>query len=120
MATKELIEQYFKAIHGGDWQSYISDDFTFTNGNLDKVAHGKAAYVEGAGRFFGTTTAVDIRHMIIQDRDAAVLARYDVRSPKGHTGVCDVAEFLTVDGDQLTASTIIFDVQGLAQFMAQS
>lgn len=120
MATKETIEKYFSALHKGGWESYIAEDFTFVNSNLDKVAHGKAAYLEGAGRFFKTTTAVEIRQMLIDGDKVALIARYDVRSPKGNTGVCDVAEFITVEDDKLTSSAIFFDVHALAEFMAQN
>jgi len=119
MPVKDLLEKYFAAIHQGGWESYVADDFVFTNANLDNVSHGKTAYLEGAGRFFKTTTSVEIREMLIEGERAAVLARYEVKSPRGTAGVCDVAEFLTVEGDKLTASTIIFDVKTLAEFMAQ-
>ena len=119
MATKELIEKYFQGIRQGGWESYIADDFTFANGNLDNTVHGKAAYLEGAGRFFRSTTAVDVRQMLIQDQQVAVLARYSIRTPKGRTGICDVAEFLTVEGGKLTASTIMFDTEAFAKLMAQ-
>jgi ketosteroid isomerase-like protein len=119
MNTKELIEDYFKAIHQGGWESYIADDFTFVNLNLDRVAHGKQAYLEGAGKFFTTTTAVEIREIIDKGDKVAVIARYATRNPKGRTGVCDVAEFLTVEGDKLTASSIFFDSKALFEFMAQ-
>ncbi len=119
MTTKETIEKYFAALHAGDWESFVADDFVFVNNNLDKVAHGKAAYLEGAGRFFKTTTAVKVKRMVIDGENIALIARYDVRSPKGATGVCDVAEFITVEGDKLTSSAIFFDANTLAQLMAQ-
>jgi ketosteroid isomerase-like protein len=118
MRTEEIIKKYFDAIHSGGWESYISDDFAFVNSNLDKVANGKAAYLEGAGRFFRATTAVEIRQMVIEKGDVAVIARYTTRSPKGNAGVCDVAEFLTVEGDKLTSSAIFFDTKAFAGFMA--
>jgi ketosteroid isomerase-like protein len=119
MTAKETIEKYFDALHKGGWESYVADDFTFTNTNLDKIAHGKAAYLEGAGRFFKTTTAVKIDRMVIDGDNVALIARYDVRSPKGTAGVCDVAEFITVKDDKLTSSAIFFDAKGLAEFMTQ-
>lgn len=119
MTTKETLEKYFNAIHQGGWEDFVADDFAFANNNLDKVAHSKAAYLEGAGRFFKTTTAVDIKEMFIHGDQAAVLARYHVRTPKGNTGVCDVAEFITVKGGKLTASTILFDTKVLAELMSQ-
>lgn len=119
MATRELLKKYYKAIHEGGWESYVADDFVFVNSSLDKTAHGKQAYLEGAGRFFSTTTAVEIKRMIIDGDTIAILARYDVRSPKGTRGVCDVAEFLTVKGDKLTSSAIFFDTKGLAELMSR-
>lgn len=119
MTTKETIEKYFDALHKGGWESYIADDFVFVNTNLDKVAHGKAAYLEGAGRFFKTTTAVEIRQMLIENEKSAVIARYHVRSPSGNAGVCDVAEFLTVKDEKLTSSAIFFDTKALGELMAQ-
>lgn len=119
MTTKETIEEYFDAIHKGGWESYIMDDFVFVISNLDDVYHGKAVYLERAGRFFQTTTSVEIRQMIIENGDVAVLARYRMRSPEGNTGVCDVAEFLTVQGEKLASSAIFFDTEALTEFMAQ-
>ena len=119
MTTKELIEKYFAAIHKGGWEAYIADDFVFVNSNLDNVARGKAAYIEGAGRFFRATTSVEIRQMIIEGDTACVLARYQLRSPKGNTGVSDVAEILTVKEDKLASSTIFFDTKAFADFMAK-
>lgn len=119
MNTEELIENYFKAIHQGGWESYIADDFTFVNLNLDRVAHGKQAYLEGAGKFFKTTTDVEVREMVDKGDKIAVIARYTTRNPKGDIGVCDVAEFLTVDKNKLTSSAIFFDSKSLFEFMTQ-
>jgi limonene-1,2-epoxide hydrolase len=118
MTTKETLQKYFEAIHQDGWESYIADDFVFMNNSLDKVA-GKAAYLEGAGRFFQTATAVEIKQMVIEGNKAAVLARYNIRSPKGNAGTCDVAEFIAVEGDKLTSSAIFFDAKALAEFMAR-
>lgn len=119
MAEKEVIQRYFAAIHNGGWESYIADDFRFVNSNVDKVVHGKAAYLEGAGRFFRTTTAVAIRELIIEKDKVAVIARYQLRSPKGNSGVCDVAEILTLRGDKINSSAIFFDTKAFADFVAQ-
>lgn len=119
MITKEFIENYFNAIHAGGWDSFIADDFTFVNLNLDRVAYGKNAYTEGAGKFFRSTTAVEVRQLVIEDNKVAVIARYITRSPKGRSGVCDVAEFLTVEDDKLTSSAIFFDSKALFEFMTQ-
>ncbi|MCL4507241.1 MAG: nuclear transport factor 2 family protein [Chloroflexi bacterium] len=119
MTTKELIEKYFAAIHTGGWETYVADDFIFISSNLDKIARGKAAYVDGAGRFFSATTSVEMRQMIIEGDKVCVLARYQLRSPKGNTGVCDVAEILTVKGAKLASSAIFFDTKAFADFTAQ-
>lgn len=117
--NKELIQNYFAAIHKGGWESYIADDFTFANSNLDKVVHGKPMYVEGAGRFFKATTSVDIKKLLIDGDAVCVIARYALRSPKGKTGICDVAETLTVKDNKINSSTIFFDTKAFEEFMAQ-
>ncbi|HZQ20271.1 MAG TPA: nuclear transport factor 2 family protein [Terriglobales bacterium] len=119
MSAREVVEKYFSAIHGGGWESYIADDFTFVSSNLDKVAHGKAAYVEGAGRFFRLTTSVKVTQLIVDGNSACALARYHLRSPKGNQGVCDVAEILTVSGEKINSSKIFFDTKALQDFVAQ-
>lgn len=115
--VRDTIERYFVAIHSGGWESYISDDFIFVNGNFDRTEHGRSAYVEGAGRFFRTSTGVRIRDLVIDGEKAAVLARYDIRSPKGTTGTCDVAELLTVRSGKLHSSAIFFDTAALSTLM---
>lgn len=119
MTAKETIERYFKAIHKGDWADYVADDFIFINSNLDKVTHGKEAYIQGAGQFFRATTAVEIRKSFCEGEKMALIARYQLRSPKGNTGTCDVAEFITVGDGKLTSSAIFFDTKALEAFKAQ-
>ncbi len=120
MTTKETLQKYFDAIHKGGWESYIADDFVFVNSNLDNAVRGKSAYIEGAGRFFRATTSVEIRRLIIEKDTACVVARYHIRSPKGLTGVCDVAEILTVEKDKIDSSAIFFDTKVLAEFIAKT
>ncbi len=117
MTTQETLEQYFEAIHAGGWEDFVADDFTFVNNNLDNIMYGKEAYLKGAGQFFRSTTGVEVKQQFIDGDQAAVLARYVLRSPKGGTGYCDVAEFITVHDDKLTASTIIFDRKAFSEFM---
>ncbi len=119
MGNQDAIENYFTAIHNGGWETYIADDFTFINSNLDKALHGKPAYVEAAARFFKATTSVTIRRLIIEGDNACVLARYQLRSPKGNTGTCDVAEILTVKDGKLSSSAIFFDTKAFQDFMTQ-
>ncbi len=119
MSTDETIRRYFTSIHTGGWESYVADDFIFVNSNLDKVERGKAAYVEAAGRFFRATTSVEIRKTITAGDDICVLARYELRSPKGKTGVSDVAEIMTVKDGKISSSAIFFDTKAFQEFMAQ-
>lgn len=119
VTTQETLERYFAAIHTGGWEAFVAEEFTFINNSLDRVAHGKAAYLDGAGRFFRSSTSVDLRQVLIDGDRAAVLARYHLRSPQGSTGACDVAEFLTFADGMLTSSAIFFDARALTEFMAR-
>src|SRR4029079_1303586 len=118
MTIKETLQNYFKAIHEGGWENFISDDFIFVNSNLDKVAHGKPAYIEGAGRFFRATTSAEIRKLIIEGDTACALVRYQLHSPKGNSGVCDVAEILTLKDGKINSSAIFFDTKAFQDFMS--
>lgn len=119
MTTKETVERYLGAIHDGGWEAYIADDFVFVSNNFDTVLHGKEAYLKDAGSFFVLTTRAEIRQMVANDDKAAVAVRYTVRNAKGDTGVCDVAELLTVKDGTLTSSSIFFDTKPIDAFLAQ-
>jgi hypothetical protein len=120
MTTKTVIQKYFGAIHHSHWDLYIADDFAFANSNFDKVVHGKAAYIEAAGRFFKMTSGVEIKKMIVEGDSACVIARYALQSPTGNTGICDVAEILNVKGERITSSVIFFDTRAFQDFAAKS
>jgi ketosteroid isomerase-like protein len=117
MTTEQTLDKYFQAIHKGGWQEYVADDFTFVVNSFDRTMHGKDEYLRGAGNFFQATTAVDIRQKMIDGDQVALIARYDVRSPKGTTGTCDVAEFLTFNDGKLTASSIFFDTKAFGELI---
>ncbi|MGH9528692.1 MAG: nuclear transport factor 2 family protein [Terriglobales bacterium] len=119
VSTKETIQKYFEAIHKGGWESYVADDFVFVNSNFDQVARSKTAYVEGARRFFRATTAAEIKQLIVEGNTACAAVRYRLRSPKGNTGVCDVAEILAVKDGKITSSSIFFDTKAFQDFMAR-
>ena len=119
MTTRETIQKYFGAIHGGGWESFLADDFVFINSNLDRAVHSKAAYLEGAGRFFASTTMVEVKQLIVDGNDACAIARYQVRSPRGQTSRCDVAEVLSVRDGKIASNAIFFDTAAFREFMAQ-
>lgn len=117
MTTEQTLNEYFTALHGGDWQKFIADDFIFVVNNSARILHGKESYFKGAGDFFRATTSVEIIQRILDGNRVALIARYEVLSPKGTTGACDVAEFLTIDDGKLTTSSIFFDTKALAELM---
>lgn len=116
MTIEQTLEEYFSAIHGGDWQQFIADGMTYGFNSYDQP-QGRNGYLEGAGNFFRATTGVEIKQKVINGSHAALIARYNVRSPKGTTGTCDVAEFLTIKDGKLTASSIFFDTKAFGELM---
>lgn len=118
MTTVDTIKAYMQAIHGGGWEDFVAEDFTFVVNTFDRSLPGKAAYLKGAGDFFRTTTSVESIDLIVDGSRVALTARYGIRSPKGETGFCDVAEFIEVKDDKLVASSIFFDTKALGEFMA--
>lgn len=118
-STKQLLETYFKAIHGGGWETFVADDIAFTFNDIDNVKPGKDAYVKDAGQFFSATTSVEIKQMVTESNKAALITRYTLQNPGGETTLSNVAEFITVKDGKLASVNIIFDMKAFTEFMAQ-
>lgn len=116
MTTEQVLNDYLSAIHGGDWQQYIADDMKYGFNSYEQLQN-KQDYLNGAGNFFRATTGVSVKQKIIDGDKVALIARYEVRSPKGTTGTCDVAEFLTIQHGKLTTSSIFFDMKAFGELM---
>jgi ketosteroid isomerase-like protein len=118
MSTKETILSYFNGVNRKKgWQSFIADEMVFTNSG--KQVPGKDAYVQALNRFLQVVSSVEIRELIIVGDKACAVAHYALRSPKGNTAVCDVAEVLVVKNGKITSSSIFFDTAAFNAFMAQ-
>jgi ketosteroid isomerase-like protein len=115
--TRDAIHGYFDALYAGGWESLIADDILFVSPS--GTTRTKAAYVEATNRFKQVAESVDVRQLIVDGENACAVTRYTLRSPKGNTSVCDVAEIFSVKDGKLAGSTIFFDTAAFAKFMAQ-
>ena len=116
--TKKILEKYYEAVNQkGDWQSFISDDMTFTSSG--KITHGKEGYVEATTRFLRVVTSIKINEFIVEGNKAGVTVEYSLQSPSGKTSSCEVAEILMVDNDKIYSSCIFFDTAAFHSFMDQ-
>jgi ketosteroid isomerase-like protein len=112
MTTKELLETYYKGFaQKSNWDSVLSDDFTFTGGDMTqtKPVAGKAAYIEVINRFSRLFTNMRVKQMIIENDRACVIGNYDYLFPNGKKINGDVAEIWTVKNGKLDSLTIFFD-----------
>jgi len=117
-STREIIATYYDRIsQKGDWQSFISEDITFTS--VGKITHTKKEYVEATGRFLNVVKSLKINEFIVEENKAAITVEYNLLSPKGNTGSCEVAEVLMVRNDKIYSSCIFFDTESFRKFMAQ-
>ena len=80
---------------------------------------GKAVYIEATKRFLQTAKSVEVKHLIIEVGKACALTSYTLRSPKGNTGICLVAEFFEVAEGKIQSNEIIFDMAAFREFMAK-
>ena len=116
--TKEIIGQYYNEIKiKGDWQSFISDDITFTGPG--QLTHTKNAYVEATTRFLQVVKQLKINEFIVENNKACITVEYNLQSPSGNTGSCEVAEVLMVNDNKIYSSCIFFDTAAFRSFMAQ-
>ena len=118
MSTKETIENYFQKLNEKQgWEDSIADEMTFVGATTK--TDGKEAYVQTTLGFLKVVTGVAIRNLIVEGKNTAVEAYYDIVSPSGETSVCKVAEFLSVSGGKIVSSTIFFDTAAFREFMAK-
>ena len=80
MSTEKTIRDYFAAIHRGGWQDFLAEDMTYGfNSALQDL--GKEDYLNGAGNFLAMTIDVDVKHLVIDGDQAAVISDYFVKTP---------------------------------------
>ena len=112
MATKELLETYYKGFaKKGNWDSVLSDNFKFMSGDMTKITPiiGKVAYIEVIKRFSQLFTSMRIKQMIVEHDSACVIGNYDYTFPNGISINGDVAEIWNVKNGKLDSLTIFFD-----------
>jgi len=111
-STKELLEVYYKGFADKKgWETVISDDFSFTGGDLTGVAQtdGKSAYIEVINRFSRVFQAMRVKKMIIDGDEACVIGNYDFQFPNGKQINGDVVEIWKAKNGELASLTIFFD-----------
>lgn len=74
-------------------------------------------YVEALGRFLRVAKSVEVKKLIVEGNDACVIASYALKSPKGNSAACVVAEILFVRGGKIASSSIFFDTAAFREFM---
>lgn len=112
MKTKELLETYYKGLaQKNDWDSVLSDNFSFVGGDMTKTTpiEGKQAYIEVIKRFSQLFKTMRVKEMIIQDDNACVIGNYDYVFPNGKSINGDVAEIWKVKDGKLASLIIFFD-----------
>ncbi len=111
-SIKDLLEEYYRGFaQKSGWESVISDDFTFTADNMNKVEveTGREKYIKIIERFAKVYQTMRVRKMIVDGDTAGVIANYDYLFPNGKQLSGDVAEFWTAKDGKLNSLHIFFD-----------
>ena len=118
MDTKELIEAYLAAAGSQDFVrlgQLVHPDATF-DGTVQAQASGAAAYVNGFRNLAPIYERYEVRQVIVEGDNAAVLYEFVTDTAAGNVLS---AEFLTTDGKQITGSTLIFDWRRWPEVIAE-
>jgi ketosteroid isomerase-like protein len=116
--TRSILQDYYDRIsQKSDWKSLIADKITFTR--VGKITYTKEEYVEATARFLQLVTSLKINEFIVEDNKACITVEYSLKSPKGNTTSCEVAEVLMVRDGKIYSSCIFFDTASYNSFIAQ-
>jgi hypothetical protein len=106
--VRALIDGYTSAVSEGDFErltGLVHPDATF-GGTVVSEATGVEAFVQGFRNLRPITIRTEVRSAIVDGDRAAVMYDLITDSPVGPV-LC--AEFLTIDGNQIRSSTLLFD-----------
>jgi hypothetical protein len=107
-SVRQLVEQYISATGGKQYDrlaDVVHPDATF-GGTVRSEARGRDAFVQGFRNLGAITLRHDVKQMVVDGNNAAVL--YDLVTDTD-VGAVLCSEFLTTDGELITSSTLIFD-----------
>jgi ketosteroid isomerase-like protein len=116
-STRSILQEYYDRIsQKSDWKSLIADKITFTS--VGRITYTKEEYVEATSRFLQLVTSLKINEFIVEDNKACITVEYSLKSPKGNTTSCEVAEVLMVRDGKIYSSCIFFDTASFRSFVA--
>src|SRR5262249_47367093 len=96
--------------HKAPWESFVSDDMTFTSFTTPvKHVSGRAAFLDSTKRFYSMIATVELRRLIVDGDHACALTRYTLRPPAGPAFESQVAEVFGVRHGTITSLDIYFD-----------
>jgi ketosteroid isomerase-like protein len=111
MSTKNIIDNYFRALEAGTgWDVWLGPDLVFTS-NVSPVKRvtGRESYLAATRGFYSMIVSFELRDLIIQGDRACALTHYELRAPSGHAFQSDVAEIFSVRNDRIESFAIYFD-----------
>lgn len=117
MEEANLVKAFIKSLPEGDWESYLSADFSVQNCTLDETIE-RAQYVQAARAFYSTTTSAQIEKMLVQGDTVATIIKYELRSPFGKTMPYYASETYTVRDGKLTHLILFLDRKTYMDFMS--
>jgi ketosteroid isomerase-like protein len=111
MTTEDTIQGYFRGLkEKSGWESFLSDDMTFTSFTTPvKHVSGRAAYIEATRRFYSMIKTLEVRDVLVDGGRACALTQYELQPPGGPVFRSAVAEVFEVRDGKIRSFDIYFD-----------
>jgi ketosteroid isomerase-like protein len=117
VGTKETVLKYYDGVARKEgWQQLVSDDIAYMSPAFN--ANTKTAYIEAAAGFFKMVKELNVKELVTEGDKAFALVHYDLVSPKGKTGICDVAELFSVKDGKIASMAIFYDTAAFSALTA--
>ncbi len=108
--VQEVVNDYLQAAGNKDWarlEQVVHPDALF-GGTVKAQTRGADAFVQGFQNIAPIYLRYDVRQVLVDGLNAAVLYDFVTDTPVGEVLS---AEFLTTDGRQITGTTLLFDLR---------
>ncbi|MGH7760733.1 MAG: nuclear transport factor 2 family protein [Candidatus Dormibacteraceae bacterium] len=121
MNTRDVVRGFYEGLARQDdsWQQNLSDEVAFTDASSKLQARGRPAFIQSFGAFLRAVVKVELKHLIVEGSDAAAVVSYEYTNPKGEQLHQDDAEVWRVEGGEIVALTIYFDITEFRSFMGR-
>ena len=121
MDTKAVVTAFYEGLarKDGSWQEHLGEDVDFSDASGKLKARGREAFIESFSSFLRAVERVEVRRLIVAGDEAAAVVVYEYVNRKGEHLEQTDAEVWRVEGGEIAALTIYFDITEFREFMSR-